>query len=153
MSNEPERSTLERARARYEPRLPPLLERGLGAIALEPGEASAALDHREAIRERFPRTFGQPLLRFSEASGRGAAGPLRVGVVLSGGGGLMWVGTYGPMSTWQQAVERGCQLQDKYNITRSCYSRIMNEGHFAGLRWMLPYDQEDKEMVEIIKDL
>jgi FAD/FMN-containing dehydrogenase len=73
--------------------------------------------------------------------------------VLSSGGGLMWVGTYGPMSTWLETVKRGCELQDKYNIARTCYTRMMNEGHFAGLRWMLPYDKEDPEMVQRIKDL
>jgi FAD/FMN-containing dehydrogenase len=82
-----------------------------------------------------------------------SAFPLQALGVLSGGGGLMWVGTYGPMSTWLEAVRRGCAMQDKYNITRSCYTRIMNEGHFAGLRWMLPYDKEDPEMVKRIQDL
>jgi FAD/FMN-containing dehydrogenase len=99
--------------------------------------------------------------KFDDASVRGprtvpsttAAFPLQALGVLSGGGGLNWVGTYGPMSKWLEAVKRGCALQDKYGITRSCYTRIMNEGHFAGLRWMLPYDKEDSEMVNRIKDL
>ena len=82
-----------------------------------------------------------------------AAFPMQALGVLSSGGGLMWVGTYGPMSTWLETVKRGCELQDKYNIARTCYTRIMNEGHFAGLRWMLPYDKEDPELVQRIKDL
>ncbi len=82
-----------------------------------------------------------------------AAFPMQALGVLSSGGGLMWVGTYGPMSTWLETVKRGCELQDKYNIARTCYTRMMNEGHFAGLRWMLPYDKEDPELVQIIKDL
>jgi FAD/FMN-containing dehydrogenase len=73
--------------------------------------------------------------------------------VLSGGGGLTWVGTYGPMSRWLEAVKKGCALQDKYDITRSCYTRVMNEGHFVGLRWMLPYNKEDPETVRRVEAL
>jgi FAD/FMN-containing dehydrogenase len=82
-----------------------------------------------------------------------AAFPMQALGVLSSGGGLMWVGTYGPMSRWLETVKKGCELQDKYDITRTCYTRIMNEGHFAGLRWMLPYDKGDPELVQRIKDM
>ena len=63
------------------------------------------------------------------------------------------MGTYGPMSRWLETVKRGCELQDKYDITRTCYTRMMNEGHFAGLRWMLPYDKGDPALVKRIEDL
>ena len=79
--------------------------------------------------------------------------PMQALPVLSSGGGLTWVGCYGPMSRWLETVERGCILQDKYNISRSAYTRIMNEGHFVGLRWMLPYDKGDPEMVKRIEAL
>jgi len=82
-----------------------------------------------------------------------AAFPMQALGVLSSGGGLMWVGTYGPMSRWLEIVKKGCELQDKYDITRSCYTRIMNEGHFVGLRWMLPYDKGDPALVRRINDL
>jgi FAD/FMN-containing dehydrogenase len=82
-----------------------------------------------------------------------AAFPMQALGVLSSGGGLMWVGTYGPMSRWFETVKRGCELQDKYDITRTCYTRMMNEGHFDGLRWMLPYDKEDPALVKRIQDL
>jgi FAD/FMN-containing dehydrogenase len=82
-----------------------------------------------------------------------AAFPMQALGVLSGGGGLTWVGTYGPMSKWLETAKKGCEFQDKYNITRSCYTRIMNEGHFAGLRWMLPFDKEDPETVRRIEAL
>ncbi len=79
--------------------------------------------------------------------------PMQALGVLSGGGGLTWVGTYGPMSKWLETAKKGCELQDKYNITRSCYTRVMNEGHFVGLRWMLPYDKGDPEMVKRVEAL
>ncbi len=101
---------------------------------------------REELRDikiNVPRTM---------PSGR-AGFPMQALPVLSGGGGLTWVGTYGPMSKWLETVKRGCALQDKYNITRSAYTRIMNEGHFVGLRWMLPYNKEDPETVKRVEAL
>jgi hypothetical protein len=50
-------------------------------------------------------------------------------------------------------VTRGCAIQDKYDISRSCYTRVMNEGHFVGLRWMLPFDKGDPAMVKRISGL
>jgi FAD/FMN-containing dehydrogenase len=79
--------------------------------------------------------------------------PMQTLPVLSSGGGLTWVGCYGPMSRWLETVRRGCALQDKYDISRSCYTRVMNEGHFVGLRWMLPFDKGDPDMVRRVSDL
>lgn len=85
--------------------------------------------------------------------GSSAHFPMQTLPVLSSGGGLTWVGCYGPMSRWLETVTKGCALQDKYNISRSCYTRVMNEGHFVGLRWMLPFDKGDPAMVKRITDL
>ena len=79
--------------------------------------------------------------------------PMQALPVLSGGGGLTWVGCYGPMSRWLETVEKGCQLQDKWEISRSAYTRVMNEGHFVGLRWMLPYDKGNPDLVRRIEGL
>ncbi len=79
--------------------------------------------------------------------------PMQTLPVLSSGGGLTWVGCYGPMSRWLETVNKGCALQDKYDISRSCYTRVMNEGHFVGLRWMLPFDKSDPAMVKRITEL
>jgi len=104
----------------------------------------------EAVRERCK---GIKMIGPETVPSTTAAFPMQALGVLSSGGGLMWVGTYGPMSRWLETVKKGCELQDKYNISRTCYTRIMNEGHFAGLRWMLPYDKGDPELVQRINDL
>jgi glycolate oxidase len=79
--------------------------------------------------------------------------PMQVLDVLSSGGGLTWVGTYGPMSNWLETVKKGCALQDKHGFTRSCYTRLMREGHFVALRWLLPFNKEDPEYVQKIREL
>jgi len=104
----------------------------------------------EVVKEELKGT--KPIVPQPSPSSR-AGFPMQALGVLSGGGGLTWVGCYGPMSKWLETVKKGCELQDKYNISRSCYTRVMNEGHFVGLRWMLPYDKGDPEMVKRIEAL
>ena len=62
----PDISELERVRARYAPRLPVLLQGGVGGIALEQGPASSAAGDEQAIRERFPQSHGRPMLSFAD---------------------------------------------------------------------------------------
>jgi pyrophosphate--fructose-6-phosphate 1-phosphotransferase len=78
-------STLERARNSYAPRLPSVLSRGLGGIAIRDGEATGAVRDERSIAERFPGTYGRPVLHLTPGNGSGSTQPLRVGVVLSGG--------------------------------------------------------------------
>jgi FAD/FMN-containing dehydrogenase len=101
---------------------------------------------REAVK-------GTRLMGIQKFAGRTAPLPMQMLGVLSSGGGLTWVGTYGPMSRWLETLKKGCELQDKYGITRSSYTRIMNEGHFAAIRWLLPFDKGDPELVRRIKAL
>jgi glycolate oxidase len=79
--------------------------------------------------------------------------PIQMLGVLSSGGGLTWAGSYGPMSNWLETIKRGCEIQDKYGFTRSSYTRILREGHFAAIRWLLPFDKEDPEVVEKVSAL
>jgi pyrophosphate--fructose-6-phosphate 1-phosphotransferase len=78
-------SVLEAHRGHYRPQLPEILERGIDAIVLREAEPVPAPADAEPIRQAFPRTWGQPLLRLAPGSGTVGPGPLRVGVVLSGG--------------------------------------------------------------------
>src|SRR5450759_2591484 len=81
MSNEI--SALQRARAAYQPKLPKAL-RGSN-MTVELGEPSHPATDTEAIRKLFPRTFGQPVAKIVEGESTLSNGPLKVGVVLSGG--------------------------------------------------------------------
>jgi pyrophosphate--fructose-6-phosphate 1-phosphotransferase len=80
-----EASPFERERLRYRPALPAALARGLGGIAFAERAATSAARDGEAIRARFPRTFGRPVLELVEGDGPPRKRPLTVGVVLSGG--------------------------------------------------------------------
>ena len=78
-------SALERARLSYRPNLPPSLGAGLARAGLREAGATSAARDVEAIRERFPRTFGRPVLELAAGAGPPRARPLAAGVVLSGG--------------------------------------------------------------------
>jgi pyrophosphate--fructose-6-phosphate 1-phosphotransferase len=75
-------SPLEAARLTYRPQLPAALRDGIAAVGIVEHATRPA---ETAIRERFPHTSDQPLLRLAPAGPRAARRRLRVGVVLSGG--------------------------------------------------------------------
>ena len=105
----------------------------------------------KVVESTVKATLGKDVIYPEPTPSNRANFPMQTLPVLSGGGGLMWVGCYGPMSTWLECAVKGLELQDKYDLTRSCYTRVMNEGHFVGLRWMLPYDKDDPVMVGRIR--
>lgn len=79
-----EHSALDRARIAYEPTLPPLLDRPPARLRWAAAPAAPG-DGDAEIRERFPVTRDRPPLTLEGGDGIPDAGPLRVGVVLSGG--------------------------------------------------------------------
>ncbi|NGX62144.1 MAG: Pyrophosphate--fructose 6-phosphate 1-phosphotransferase [Chlamydiae bacterium] len=76
-------SCLREERNRYQPRIPKKLEE-ITSLRVEVEEAPILTKHPRELEEIFPKTFHQPLLKFSKAEEKSAR-PLKVGVVLSGG--------------------------------------------------------------------
>jgi pyrophosphate--fructose-6-phosphate 1-phosphotransferase len=77
-------SALQKARAAYEPKLPPALENGANAKLVEGAPTSAVAD-ATMIHKLFPATFGSPEVTFEKAEGCSEHAPFNVGVILSGG--------------------------------------------------------------------
>ena len=79
-------SALDQHRKAYKPKLPPALRQGADHVKVKIGAATAPIKDAEAIKSTFPKTCGLPLLSFETGTIEGgAAKPLKVGVVLSGG--------------------------------------------------------------------
>lgn len=76
-------SALQQARAEYQPKLPKALRSG--DITVEFGAATAPATHMDEIKQLFPNTYGQPVVKIVEGSGKLCPAALTVGVVLSGG--------------------------------------------------------------------
>jgi diphosphate-dependent phosphofructokinase len=77
-------SNLQKARAAYQPKLPAVLAKNGAAVKTVDGDKTQSVADQEAIRSRFPHTFGLPLVSF-EANPQKAGSALKVGVILSGG--------------------------------------------------------------------
>ena len=78
-----EYSILQKARASYQPKLPAALRSGNIKIVF--GAATESNHHKDEIKALFPHTYGQPEVKITAGEGKLKAGPMKVGVVLSGG--------------------------------------------------------------------
>ncbi|MBN1947915.1 MAG: FAD-binding oxidoreductase [Bradymonadales bacterium] len=59
------------------------------------------------------------------------------------GGGLTWMGTYGPMSHFDEAADRGVAIQAKHGFAPTLVSRPMKGGHYGVLRWIMLFNHGD----------
>ncbi|MFA6817118.1 MAG: diphosphate--fructose-6-phosphate 1-phosphotransferase [Lentisphaeria bacterium] len=77
-------SPLQKARASYSPKLPPILKKfGPFATAVSGAPTQSVADH-EAIKTLFPDTYGVPAIEF-KAGEKDKTTPIKVAVILSGG--------------------------------------------------------------------
>ncbi|RPI21775.1 MAG: diphosphate--fructose-6-phosphate 1-phosphotransferase [Acidobacteria bacterium] len=76
-------SVLQKARAAYQPKLPKALRSN--NVRVELGVPTEPAADKEQIKQRFPKTCGQPVATIIEGNGELNGNPLNVGVVLSGG--------------------------------------------------------------------
>ncbi len=68
-----------------------------------------------------------------------------------GGGGLTWVGSYGPMSQAEKGAHRCFDIMDKHGFPPLLVTRPMRNGHYNVLRFITPFDKRDQEEAKRIK--
>ena len=78
-------SPLQKDRYSYKPHLPAILEKNIGSISIENGEATESVSDRTELKQMFPVTYGMPITKLVEATNADAGKKINVGVVLSGG--------------------------------------------------------------------
>jgi hypothetical protein len=61
------------------------------------------------------------------------------------GGGLSWVGTYGPMSRFEAFGDAGFALLARHGLPPTVVSRPMKGGHFGVMRFITTFDQQDPD--------
>ena len=76
-----QKSSLQIARASYQPKLPEALK---GTVSVKEGEATRSVGDQAEIKALFPNTYGMPVVEFVPGTGV-AEGRFNVGVILSGG--------------------------------------------------------------------
>ena len=75
-------SPLQKARSKYEPKLPNALK---GNVKVVEGSATHSVDDQEEIKQLFPNTYGLPTIAFEKGDAPLHTKPINVGVILSGG--------------------------------------------------------------------
>ena len=71
-------SALQKERAKYQPKLPKSLK---STVKLVEGEKTESVADKKEIEERFPNTYGMPLLTFEEGKESSQKEPVNVGVI------------------------------------------------------------------------
>jgi FAD/FMN-containing dehydrogenase len=59
------------------------------------------------------------------------------------GGGLSWVGTYGPLSQFEPYADAGVAITARYDMPPVIVSRPMKGGHFGVMRFISTFDRRD----------
>ncbi len=78
-------SPLQKARAAYQPKLPPALSSG-AIVDMVKGKATQSVADQAQIKKLFKNTYGMPVVTFKKQTKKTkTAKPLSVGVILSGG--------------------------------------------------------------------
>ena len=67
------------------------------------------------------------------------------------GGGLSWVGSYGPGDRWLAGAEKGLALLEEAGFPPFLVARPMSGGHYFVLRFVACFDKADTEEVERVR--
>jgi glycolate oxidase len=68
------------------------------------------------------------------------------------GGGLSWVGTYGPCSRFAEAVDLVAPLMEGAGFPPAIVSRPMRGGHFGVLRMLITFDRDDAALRRRVRE-
>lgn len=78
--------------------------------------------------------------------------PTRLGFLLDhGGGGLTWVGTYGPIENWEKGIKQGFEILARNGFPPLCVTRPMKAGHFVVMRFIMIFDKKDDDEIKRVK--
>jgi len=92
------------------------------------------------------------LVRLEPRLGRLAQFPTRLDFFLDHpDGGLTWVGTYGPMSRFEKACDRGIEIAERHGFPPTIVARPMKGGHFGVLRFIQVFRRADGADVERVR--
>jgi FAD/FMN-containing dehydrogenase len=94
----------------------------------------------------------QTLVRLNPAMSAFAEFPTELTFLTDhGGGGLSWIGTYGPMSRFEAGIEGGTRIMKEHGFPPIIVTRPMRGGHFGVLRFVTIFDKGDPTEVERVR--
>ncbi|MBI3271317.1 MAG: FAD-binding oxidoreductase [Planctomycetes bacterium] len=69
------------------------------------------------------------------------------------GGGLTWIGSYGPTSQWEAGIKAGMRIMEERGFPPIVVTRPMAGGHFGVLRLITVFDKRDEAEVRRVRAL
>ncbi len=94
------------------------------------------------------------LLRLNPRFAKFAEFPTRLEFLVDHpGGGLSWVGTYGPMSRFEAYGDRGVAIMERYRMPPILVSRPMKGGHFGVMRFISTFDKKSAEEPARVREM
>ncbi len=69
------------------------------------------------------------------------------------GGGLSWVGTYGPLSRFEAYGDAGVEIMARYGYPPTMVSRPMKGGHFGVMRFISLFDKQDDQERRAVRQM
>lgn len=105
--------------------------------------------------ERMEEPIDVPtLVRINPAMDKFASFPTDLDFLTDhGGGGLTWIGTYGPLSRFDEAAEAGVRIMVDKGVAPAIVSRSMKGGHFGVLRFVMTFDRSQPQEVQRVKQI
>lgn len=70
-----------------------------------------------------------------------------------GGGGLTWIGSYGPCSRWAEGWGAGTEVMERFGFPPSVVVRPMRGAHFGVLRFVTTFDKSKPEEVARVREM
>lgn len=113
------------------------------------------LDHGRSRGHRFEDPLDvHTLVRVAPAIGAFADFPTDLEFLTNhGGGGLSWMGTYGPLPRFAATAERGSAIMVRHGFAPAIVSRPMRGGHFGVLRFVVTFDKRSTDEVARVRAL
>lgn len=69
------------------------------------------------------------------------------------GGGLTWIGTYGPITNWEKGARKCTELMIARGFPPTIVSRPMKGAHFVILRLITIFNKNNKQEIKKVKKL
>jgi len=115
------------------------------ALRMEILEGHLAELQREGVRCERPLDI-TTLVRLNPAFQKFAEFPTRLEFLVDHpGGGLSWVGTYGPLSRFEAYADRGIEIMARHRMPPVLVSRPMKGGHFGVMRFISTFAKQSAE--------
>ena len=113
------------------------------------------LDEKLAAGVKLEKPFDiNTLIRLNPQFSKFAEFPTRLEFLVDHpGGGLSWVGTYGPLSRFEAYADIGHEIMARYSMPPILVSRPMKGGHYGVMRFIATFDKDNEAERKAVREM